>query len=731
MESNYWGEPFAEAYCSNNNHLPVYRIACGILRTVETMPIYIDVVDKFAGHPFPQTIIRYHYGSGITVNHDLAKRIIEKNTDPKITQKIQEILDYFENETTHKKISELLTQEQNRTGHMKVYWGGGWGGHTLLDYDCILKLGTSGLKRKIIARMEHITSNEEHELLSSLLVICKAFETFATRFADAVKQLIETSENGNLIKELSIMESILRKVPLNPAKTWREALQCFRLVFCFDGIDSPGRFDQYMYPYLAASLESGEIDETSAQVLLENIWVFFEKERAWNLCIGGQKPDGSDATNDLSYMILDTAKKYKFRAPNLTMRCHDKTPEKLWDKAMETVKTGIGMPALYNDKAVIDVMLNYDMPVEDARDYAMNGCNQIDIQGKSNMGLEDGELNLLKCFELALNAGICPLTGERLGPDTKDPESFTDFKQVMDAYKEQVEYFTNLMIDSANKSQLAYAKFAPDPFRTLLISDCIENAREFRNGGARYNHGQILTEGIANTADSLYAVKYLVFDTELLTIKKLLEILKLDFKGYENIQAMIKNRCQHYGNDQDEVDKIACEIIDHFYGILAKHKTYRGGLYGGGCSTFTRAPIYGRFVGATPDGRSSKTPVSDSVGSCQGMDVSGPTALLKSVSKIHHKYTSSGYVLNLKFSKDLMKDSETTHKMKTLIKTFFKTGGQQVQINIVNAQELLEAKKNPDAYKNLIVRVGGYSAYFTQLPSDLQDDVIARKMHDL
>ena len=263
------------------------------------------------------------------------------------------------------------------------------------------------------------------------------------------------------------------------------------------------------------------MDVDEAQRLLEKVWIRFEKVRAWNLCIGGQKADGEDATNELSYMILDVAKKYGYQAPNLTMRCHKNTPLSLWDKAIEVVCSGIGMPAFYNDEVVIPAMMRFGIPLQDARDYAMNGCNQIDIQGKSHMGLEDGELNLLKCLELALNRGKCRLTGQQLGPDTGDPCGFKTFDQVMDAYKRQVEYFTRMLTDVANRSQKVYAVYAPNPFRSLLVSDCIEKCRDFKDGGPRYNHGQILTEGIANTADSLAAIKRLVFEEKRLSMSRL------------------------------------------------------------------------------------------------------------------------------------------------------------------------------------------------------------------
>jgi len=337
----------------------------------------------------------------------------------------------------------------------------------------------------------------------------------------------------------------------------------------------------------------------------------------------------------------------------------------------------------------------------------------------------------LKCLELALNRGRCRLTGQQLGPDTGDPREFKTFDQVMAAYKKQVEYFTRLLTDVANRSQKIYAEHAPDPFRSLLVSDCMEKCRDFKDGGPRYNHGQILTEGIANTADSLAAIKRLVFEEKRISMARLVEALDKDFEGHEDVKNILDANVHRYGNDDDYVDSIAVEIVGHFLSELMKYRTYRGGIYGGGCSTFVRAPEFGMYTGATPDGRYARTPVADSVGPCQGKDRKGPTAVLNSVAKVDHTLAQSGYVLNLKFNKSLLQSYEAKQALRDLIRTFFMKGGQQIQINVLSADELIAAKREPEKYRNLVVRVGGFSAYFVDLNSALQDDIIARTAHGL
>jgi pyruvate formate-lyase/glycerol dehydratase family glycyl radical enzyme len=729
MNWKYWGEPFAKTYMRLEHKPQAYRIAEAIKSAVEAMPVYLNPEDRFAAKAFERAIVGYSYGSGVYVDDNLADSVLTQENNPELAAEITQILQYFKTENSSLKVRESMTEEENKCGHMKVFWAGVWGGHTLLDYDLLLRNGTLRLKQMIKEKMVFAENQEEMLFLEALIIICEALEAFAARYAEEAHRLLEVTIDPEKRVELATIEAICRKVPLYPAETWREALQCFWFAFVFDGIDSPGRFDQYMYPYYSSSISVGEIDKVQAQELLEKLWQLFEKVRAWNLCIGGQLPDGRDASNELSYLILDIAEKYQFQAPNLTMRCHSGTPETLMNKAIEVIKCGIGMPALYNDEVVIPTLLNYGISLEDARDYALNGCNQIDIQGKSHMGLEDGELNLLKCLELALNRGCCRITGVRLGPDTGSPLKFTSFDQVLEAYKTQVAYFTEMLVRVSNKSQEIYARHAPNPYRSLFVSDCIENVRDFRSGGPRYNHGQVLAEGIANTADSLYSIKKLVYEKGLFTMEYLLKALDANFKGFEKVKNILVSKTEHYGNDSETVDSIATEIVTHFFSELAKYKTFRGGIYGGGCSPFTRAPEFGKMVGATPDGRAALSPVADSAGSVQGMDRKGPTALLNSAAKIDHNWTLSGYVVNLKFDKTLMSQDGTSNKIDALIKTFFKNGGQQLQVNVLNPRDLLEARKNPEKYKNLVVRVGGFSSYFVDLSPELQEDVITRTCH--
>jgi len=747
MPYRYWGEPFARSYMQNEHLAQPLRIALAVQAAWREMPLDVHPEQTFVGHAWKPCVAGYHFGSGVFCREELARELLQTESDPAVREHIQQILDYFRGKTTHALISAAL-RERGLEGAEGVFWAGGWGGHTLPDYGKALHLGAVGLK----AEVERHASLRGFDLeapppldgpppygspeyirqwYQSLRVTCDTLCIVGDRFAQEALRRAEQETDLATRRQLVQIASVCSRVPRNPASTWREALQAFWLLFCFDGIDSPGRFDQYMYPFYRASIDSGEITPDEAFNLLEQLWFRFEEVRAWNLCVSGQTPDGEDATNELSYMILELCKKHQFRAPNITMRVHPKTPARLWRLACESIATGVGMPALYNDEAVIPALQRFGIPLEHARDYAMNGCNQIDIQGKSHMGLEDGELSLVKCLELALNNGFCPVHKRQVGPRTGDPRTFTSFDDLMRAYKAQVEHFTKRIADIANTSQELYAHHAPEAFRSLLTEGCIEKGLDFKAGGPLYNHAQVLTQGIANAADSLAAIKILVYEKQEVTMDQLLAALSANFEGFEDLRQKLL-RCPKYGNDDDRVDSIAKEIVEHFFTELMKYRTWRGGgIYGGGSSVFVRGIPFGQNVGATPDGRPAGAPLADSVGPSQGRDKNGPTAVLNSVAKIDSSLYQSGYVLNLRFAKSLLNGDAALSKLEALIKGFFAAGGQQVQINVLNAEDLRRAKENPEQYRNLVVRVGGFSDYFVNLSPELQDEIITRTEHGL
>jgi pyruvate formate-lyase/glycerol dehydratase family glycyl radical enzyme len=560
------------------------------------------------------------------------------------------------------------------------------------------------------------------------LIVCDGIDAFALNYAKSALDMLENETNEKRLRELTTIAYHCSYIPKQGARTFPEALQSFWFIHLLDGNDSPGRFDQFMFPYYQRDIGSGNLTKDDAQNWIDHLWKRFNDTRSWNVCVGGLRSDGSDGTNELTFMALEATRRIKKVAPNLSLRLHKDSPFDLWKKAVEVIETGVGMPALYNDDVFIPALMRYGISEEDARDYAMNGCSQVDIQGKSHIGLEDGEINLLKCLELALHDGFDPNTNHQTGLHTGNARDFSNFDQVWQAYVAQVEYFNKRATDSANRVQKAHAETSPNLFRSLFIQDCIEKGKNFKSGGPKYNHGQILTQGITNTADSLAVIKKLVFEEKRISIDELLDAIDRDFPD-ESLRQLLIHEVPKFGNDDDYVDSIAEKVVDHFYRHLNTYKTWRGGIYGGGSIVFTRAVSFGGKVGATPDGRKAHTPLADSVGPSQGRDLHGPTAVFNSVAKVPQVLAQSAYVLNIKFTPRIVRDD--MDKVISLFQTYFSKGGQQIQVNVVDKETLTRAKEHPEQYEGLVVRVGGFSGYFRNLSPAQQDDVIARTEHSI
>ena len=522
------------------------------------------------------------------------------------------------------------------------------------------------------------------------------------------------------------MAKAFETVPKKPAYDFTSAMCSFMLIFALDGSDSPGRFDQYMYPAYSKTENKEEISD-----LLDRLWDYFHDHRSWNLCISGSDENWNDESNRLTYDILDIVRKKGYNTPNLTCRIHRNTPDKLWNAIADTLATGTGLPALYNDDVVCAALEKIGIPPEDSHDYCMNGCNQIDILGKSHMGLEDGEVVFAKCLEFALHNGVNAMNGEKVSIKTGDPRTFATYERFERAFMDQLEYVTYNSCSSANTYQHLRGVFEPHPFRSCLIEGCLEKGRDYRNGGPLYNHGQILAEGIADAGDSLYAVKKLVYDEKKYTMSELIDALSKNFEGYEQLHHDFKN-CEKFGNDIENVDRITARALNRFFTVLKRNNTYRGGVFTGGCSTFNRAAGYGCQTAALPNGKLKGEPLlADSIAATPGRDTNGPTAQIKSVLRYNHTDACSGFVFQNKFEKKMFNSEKGKASFIALAKTFFSYGGQQYTVTVVSPKDLLDAKEHPDNHRNLIVRVGGYSDYFVNLNEALQDNVIKRTFTEI
>ncbi len=622
------------------------------------------------------------------------------------------------------KAKRLFSDSAEQLDRAGAHWGGGWGGHSNPDYGKIVNYGTDYI-RKIITenRDKH---PDEAWFYRSCSYTLDAIDIFAERYREQALLIAEKCENADDRTFLLRMAKAFETVPKKPAYDFTSAMCSFMLIFALDVSDSPGRFDQYMYPsYLKTE------DKTEISDLLDRLWDYFRDHRSWNLCISGSDENGVDETNALTYDILEMVRKKGYNTPNLTCRVHKNTPDRLWNDIADTLATGTGLPALYNDDVVCTALEKIGIPPKDSHDYCMNGCNQIDILGKSHMGLEDGEVVFAKCLEFALHNGVDAMNEEQTSITTGDPATFATYERFERAFLDQLEFVTYNSCSSANTWQHLRAVSEPHPLRSCLIEGCLEKGRDYRNGGPLYNHGQILAEGIADTGDSLYAVKKLIYDEKKYTMSQLINALNANFEGYEQLHYDFKT-CEKFGNDIDAVDEITARAINRFFTVLKRNNTYRGGIFTGGCSTFNRAADYGQQTAALPNGKLKGEPLlADSIAATPGRDTNGPTAQIKSVLKFNHTDACSGFVFQNKFQKKLFASEKGKTSFIALAKAYFAGGGQQYTVTVVSPDDLLDAKEHPENHGNLIVRVGGYSDYFVKLSTELQNNVIERTFADM
>ena len=706
-------EPFAVGFLNSGSDSIYISTGAGYLEAAKSIGISFDPDTGFPTFDLGNTACFPFFSTGLAPRLWLLE---QKAADcPEYADDYLYIAEKMKKYDTGSKIWASYTENEVDVACSRSGWGGTWIGHALPDLADFAKLGTDGIRKKILDNKKK--NPEKEEFYSGLLMTLDAIDILGERIYSAA--VTEFEKNGN--RKLKKIISAFSHCPKSSARTFAEALSVYVVVFTLDGIDSPGRFDQYMIDFWNAS------DRDESREALEDLWLFFHKTRTWNLCISGSNENGTDQTNELSYEILRVARKYRFETPNLTMRCHENTPETLWDEAVETIMSGIGMPALYNDEVVCRALESIGIPPEDSHRYAMNGCNQIDIQGKSHMGLEDGEVNLGLALSYALLEGMNVVQNKQIGATTPRAEELDTFDAFYEALITQIKHLADAVCSMANKAQKIYAAYSANPIRSMTIKGCVERGLDYKCRGPLYGHGQILFEGVPDCIDSVANIKKFVYEEKKYTLAEVRDAIRADYAGYEDMLHTFKNSGLNFGNDIPFVDEIGASVVNFCNSYLKTIKTERGGYYTGGCSPFDRAAVNGAAAGALPNGkRKADSMYGDSIGSTPGKDVSGPTALLNSCLAFDQTLPCSGFVLNLKFDKSLFAGDETKRAFKHLAKTYFKNGGQQLQVTVVDREELLDALDHPDRHKNLIVRVGGFSAYFVDLTRELQETVISR-----
>ena len=674
-------------------------------------------------------------------------------------------------------------------------------GHVCVDYGKVMKIGYRGIIAETEAALNKLDVSDgdyvaKSNFLYAVIESCEAVIEYARRYSALAKELAAKEKCPIRKRELEVIARNCARVPEFPATSFYEACQTFWFIQLLLQVESsghsisPGRFDQYMYPYFKKDIDEKKITYEQAQELLDCIWVKFNdinkvRDAAsadgfagygmfQNLIVGGQNIHGMDATNDLSYMCIEAAMHVPLPQPSISIRVWNGSPEPLLIKAAALTRLGTGLPAYYNDEIIIPSIMARGLTLEDARDYCIIGCVEPQKAGKTDGWHDAAFFNMCRPMELAFSNGYDK--GKKIGPDTGDVSKMKTFEEFYEAYKAQQSYMIKLLVNANNAIDMAHAVRCPLPFQSCMVEDCIGRGKSLQEGGAIYNFTGPQGFGIANNTDGLVAIKKLVFEEKRFTLKELRDALRANFgygvqgaaaerltteiatelvrqgidinerairtiydevtnqtslsdaekSRYKEIKRLIEEEAPKYGNDIYEVDMFARDVANSYTKEVEKYKNPRGGIFQAGLYPVSANVPLGASTGATPDGRLAYTPLADGIGPASGRDIKGPTATANSVAKLEQGVASNGTLLNQKFHPSALAGMGGLTKFVALIRSYFDQKGMHVQFNVVTKETLLDAQKNPEKYKTLVVRVAGYSALFTTLSKSLQDDIINR-----
>jgi pyruvate formate-lyase/glycerol dehydratase family glycyl radical enzyme len=667
-----------------------------------------------------------------------------------------EIIPFWKNRQIRQKIVSSMEQEWldcYENGVFTEFMEQRAPGHTVCG-GTIYKKGFLDLKKEIeleISKLDFVNDKEAYDKkaqLEGMAIACDALIIYGKRYSEYAKQLSEKETDEDKKKDLLTIAKNCEVVPANKPETFHQAVQMYWFVHIgvttelniWDAF-SPGRFDQHLNPFYENDVENDTLDRDMAKEILECLWIKFNNQPAppkvgvtlkesgtytdfANINTGGITEDGKDGVNDVSYIILDVMDEMKLLQPSSNVQISKKTPSKFLKRACEISRKGWGQPAFYNTEAIIQELLEAGKTIEDARCGGTSGCVETGCYGKEAYILT-GYLNLPKILEITLNNGIDPMTNKKLGIETGDPNNFKSYEELFNAFKSQLNHFVEIKVKGNNVIERIYSKHMPAPLMSVIVDDCIKTAKDYNAGGARYNTKYIQGVGIGTITDSLTSIKYNVFDKKKFNMSELLEALKNNFNGYEAIYNMVVNKTPKYGNDYDYADDLMQDVFNSFYNEVTGRKSPMGAEYRINMLPTTCHVYFGEVMGASANGRLSQKPLSEGISPEKGGDTNGPTAVIKSCSKMDHLKTG-GTLLNQRFAPAVVQGEEGLENMSNLVRAYFNMDGHHIQFNVFDKNVLLAAQKNPDEYKDLIVRVAGYSDHFNNLSRALQDEIIGR-----
>ncbi len=798
-----------ESYMATENEPIIKRRAIAFKNICEKLPIVIRdnelIVGSNAKKPRSCQVFPEYSYEWLEAEFDT---VATRSADPfyiseETKAALKKVYPYWKGKTTSDLASSYMVPETKKAIEHNIFTPGNYFyngiGHFCADYAKVLNMGYEGIIKEAEEELASLDAGDSDyakrsEFLESVIICSRAAITYARRYAELAYNMAEKCRDQKRRQELLQIAKNCANVPEKPATSFYEACQSFWFVQLLLQTESsghsisPGRFDMYMYPFYKSDMDKGAVTREFAQELMDCIWVklndlnkvrdaasaegFAGYSLFQNLCAGGQDENGVDATNDLSFMCIQASMHTRLPAPSFSVRVWNGTPDEFLIKAAELTRTGIGLPAYYNDEVIIPALMSRGVSLEDARNYAIIGCVEPQTPHKTDGWHDAAFFNMCRPLELVFSNGVDK--GEVISIRTGEVESFKNFDQFLDAYKKQMAYMIKLLVNADNAIDVAHAERCPLPFQSSMIDSCIKRGKSLQEGGAIYNFTGPQGFGIANMTDALWAIKELVYEKKLVTIsefkdalihnygrglepdfaqkatlevaerlravgkelspQQIAEVCRTFLEGttdaakkakYDKLLEMI-NGLPKYGNDIEEIDNFAREVGHIYTKEVEKYNNPRGGQFQAGLYPVSANVPLGQQTGATPDGRLANRPIADGVGPGSGRDVHGPTAAANSVAHLDHANASNGTLYNQKFHPSALSGMEGLMKFTSYIRAYFDQKGMHMQFNVVSRETLLDAQKHPENYKNLVVRVAGYSALFTTLSRSLQDDIINR-----
>lgn len=671
----------------------------------------------------------------------------------------EEIIPYWKGKTQRDRVFQSLPQEWHdayAAGVFTEFQEQRAPGHTVGGKKLFLR-GMDEVKAEIMQEFKSIPASDKpddfhrREQLSAMYIAADAIALYANRHADELERLAAQEKDEKRLNELIDMIRICRKVPAHAPDSFHEALQHYWFIHLgvitelnpWDSFN-PGRLDQHLLPFYQRDIAMGKLTKERAVELLQAFWIKFnnhpsppkmgvtaEESNTYTdfalINLGGVKEDGSDAVNELSYIILDVIEEMRLLQPSSMVQISKKSPQQFLKRALKIVKTGFGQPSIFNTDAIVQQLLSQGKSIEDARNGGASGCVETGAFGTEAYTLS-GYFNLNKVLELTLFNGFDSRTNKQIGLKTGELSSFKSFHDFFKAFERQLNHFLDIKLNGNNAIEKLFANFMPVPFLSILIDDCISNAKDYNDGGARYNTSYVQGVGLGSITDNLTSIRHWVFEQKELSLDQLSDVLKNNFSNADELRRKLIYETPKWGNNDDYADRHAVMVFNSFYKAVTGRPSARGGVFRINMLPTTSHVYFGKVIGAMPDGRLAGEPLSEGISPVQGTDHKGPTAVLQSAAKIDHIKTG-GTLLNQKFSPSFFASDEALDKLAALVRTYFKWDGHHIQFNVVDADTLRDAQKYPEKHRDLIVRVAGYSDYFNDLGEPLQNEIIRRTEH--